>query len=144
MLLHCVGTVRAFYASVAKAVHAQARRRDDPTFQPNASMKAASVTLGVILKRNLKATDQVHSTVYWAAGIGLMVPLMASLDMMLQLWSRCIHSVCLVDASSCTLFIHRFSYTDGRRSSLQVSQQTRLSLLQCEAQRSNAQLSGTW
>ncbi len=60
MLLHFVGTVRAFYASVAKAVHAQARRRDDPAFQPNASMKAASVTLGVILKHNLTATHQVH------------------------------------------------------------------------------------
>lgn len=85
MLLHCVGTVRAFYASVAKAVHAQARRRDDPAFQPNASMKAASVTLGVILKRNLKATEQVHSTIYWAAGISVIIPLMATLHTMLQL-----------------------------------------------------------
>lgn len=56
VLLHFVGTIRAFYSSVAKAVHAQARRRDDPTFQPNASMNAASVTLGVILKRNLLAS----------------------------------------------------------------------------------------
>jgi len=60
VLLHFAGTVRAFYASVAKAVHAQARRRDDPAFQPNPSMKAASVTLGVILKRNLNPTDQVN------------------------------------------------------------------------------------
>lgn len=59
VLLHFAGTVRAFYASVAKAVHAQARRRDDPAFQPNASMKAASVTLGVILKRNLDRSNQV-------------------------------------------------------------------------------------
>ncbi|DBB00800.1 TPA: hypothetical protein ACH3X1_000730 [Trebouxia sp. C0004] len=59
VLLHFVGTVRAFYASVAKAVHAQARRRDDPAFQPNPSMKAASVTLGVILKHNLTATHKV-------------------------------------------------------------------------------------
>ncbi|KAL0033594.1 hypothetical protein WJX79_006288 [Trebouxia sp. C0005] len=58
VLLHFVGTVRAFYASVAKAVHAQARRRDDPAFQPNASMKAASLTLGLILKDNLTATHQ--------------------------------------------------------------------------------------
>lgn len=59
VLLHFAGTVRAFYASVAKAVHAQARRRDDPAFQPNASMKAASVTLGVILKCNLDRSNQV-------------------------------------------------------------------------------------
>lgn len=59
VLLHFAGTVRAFYASVAKAVHAQARRRDDPSFQPNASMKAASVTLGVILTRNLNPPNQV-------------------------------------------------------------------------------------
>lgn len=59
VLLHFAGTVRAFYASVAKAVHAQARRRDDPSFQPTASMKAASVTLGVILTRNLNPPNQV-------------------------------------------------------------------------------------
>ena len=59
VLLHFAGTVRAFYASVAKAVHAQARRRDDAAFQTNASMKAASVTLGVILKQNLIQSDQV-------------------------------------------------------------------------------------
>ena len=61
VLLHFAGTVRAFFASVAKAVHAQARRRDDPAFQPNASMKAASVTLGVILKRNLNPSNQVSN-----------------------------------------------------------------------------------
>ena len=59
VLLHFVGTVRAFYASVAKAVHAQARRRDDAAFQPNAAMKAASVTLGVIMKANLNTLQQV-------------------------------------------------------------------------------------
>lgn len=59
VLLHFAGTVRAFYASVAKAVHAQARRRDDPSFQPTASTKAASVTLGVILTRNLNPPNQV-------------------------------------------------------------------------------------
>lgn len=61
VLLHFAGTVRAFFASVAKAVHAQARRRDDPAFQPNASMKAASITLGVILKRNLSPSNQVSN-----------------------------------------------------------------------------------
>lgn len=65
VLLHFVGTIRAFYSSVAKAVHAQARRRDDPTFQPNASMNAASVTVGVILKRNLLASaSQVLQTLH--------------------------------------------------------------------------------
>ena len=59
VLLHFAGTVRAFYASVAKAVHAQARRRDDPASQPNAAMKAASVTLGVIMKTNLGPRGQV-------------------------------------------------------------------------------------
>ena len=59
VLLHFVGTVRAFYSSVAKAVHAQARRRDDPSFQPNASMLFASVTVGIILRHNLLASAQV-------------------------------------------------------------------------------------
>lgn len=59
VLLHFAGTVRAFYASVAKAVHAQGRRRDDPAVQPNASMLAGSVTLGIILKRNLGPAQEV-------------------------------------------------------------------------------------
>ena len=62
VLLHFAGTVRAFYASVAKAVHAQGRRRDDPAVQPNASMLAGSVTLGIILKRNLGPAAEVGLT----------------------------------------------------------------------------------
>ena len=90
VLLHFVGTVRAFYASVAKAVHAQARRRDDPTFQPNPSMKAASVTLGVILKRNLKATDQVCALIRLAACMWLLSSLAAFLHMVIQqYWVDC-------------------------------------------------------
>ena len=71
VLLHFAGTVRAFYASMAKAVHAQGRRRDEPAVQPNASMKAASVTLGVILMHNLNPTNQVGQP--WHAFSGIYV-----------------------------------------------------------------------
>lgn len=54
MLLHASLTVRVFQTAVAKAGHAQTRRRDEATEQPNLNMKCAAVVLSYNQIENLK------------------------------------------------------------------------------------------
>jgi hypothetical protein len=65
VLNHLYQMTRTLYSSVAKAVHAQARRREDAAPQPNINMKAAAYALATLLRRNL--LDDAHQVLPCAA-----------------------------------------------------------------------------
>ena len=68
MLLHASLTVRVFQTAVAKAGHAQTRRRDEATEQPNLNMKCAAVVLSYNQIENLKL-PQVGSRFQQGSGV---------------------------------------------------------------------------